>query len=416
MNPNGNKTPRRRPPEPRRARRAVDPARSARRPSSAREGRPAQRLPGVRLPLLPARPRAHRQLLDEESFEEWFTDLGPCDPLGFKDRLPYAERLKAEQAKTGMRDAAVVGRGFIRGRPVVFGVTDFAFMAGSMGSVVGEKLTRAAEEATRLQLPLIFVSGSGGGARMQEGILSLMQMAKVSAALARYDSGRRAVRVHPDQPDDGRRGGELRPAGRHHPGRAGRPDRLRRQADHLEHACGWSCPKGFQTSEFLLRARLHGPHRPPQGPAHGAGPDHRLLRTLSDAVEPRRSACQPLRDCDSGFLADRRSADCTRSCRGPVRLLQSVRRARSQGQAQAAASSTSSKRFELLGRTGQGSMSKVWRARDNEPGPHRLPEAARQGEDRQVRGPLPGPEQAARGRDLHAAARTRTSCRPSSTA
>src|ERR1700730_13449083 len=136
---------------------------------------------------LPARERI-RQLLDEESFEEWFTDLLPCDPLGFKDRIPYAERLKAEQAKTGMPDAAVVGRGFIRGRPVVFGVTDFAFMAGSMGSVVGEKLTRATEEATRLKLPLIIVSGSGGGARMQEGILSLMQMAKISAALARYDA------------------------------------------------------------------------------------------------------------------------------------------------------------------------------------------------------------------------------------
>jgi acetyl-CoA carboxylase carboxyl transferase subunit beta len=135
---------------------------------------------------LPARDRI-RQLLDEESFEEWFTELRPCDPLGFQDRIPYAERLQAEQAKTGMPDAAVVGRGFIRGRPVVFGVTDFAFMAGSMGSVVGEKLTRAAEEATRLRLPLIFVSGSGGGARMQEGILSLMQMAKISAALGRYD-------------------------------------------------------------------------------------------------------------------------------------------------------------------------------------------------------------------------------------
>jgi acetyl-CoA carboxylase carboxyl transferase subunit beta len=128
-----------------------------------------------------------RQLLDEESFEEWFTNLWPLDPLEFKDRVVYAERLKAEQAKTGMPDAAVVGKGFIRGRPVVVGVTDFAFMAGSMGSVVGEKLTRAAEEATRLMLPLILVSGSGGGARMQEGILSLMQMAKVSAALARHD-------------------------------------------------------------------------------------------------------------------------------------------------------------------------------------------------------------------------------------
>lgn len=135
---------------------------------------------------LPAGERI-RQLLDEESFEEWFADLRPRDPLGFKDRVSYAERLRAEQAKTSMLDASVVGKGFVRGRPVVFGVTDFAFMAGSMGSVVGEKLTRAVEEATRLKLPVILVSGSGGGARMQEGILSLMQMAKVSAALARYD-------------------------------------------------------------------------------------------------------------------------------------------------------------------------------------------------------------------------------------
>jgi acetyl-CoA carboxylase carboxyl transferase subunit beta len=135
---------------------------------------------------LPARERI-RQLLDQDSFEEWFKELRPADPLGFKDRIPYSERTRAEQAKTGMPDAAVVGRGYIRGRPVVFGVTDFAFMAGSMGSVVGEKLTRATEEATRLTLPLILVSGSGGGARMQEGILSLMQMAKISAALARYD-------------------------------------------------------------------------------------------------------------------------------------------------------------------------------------------------------------------------------------
>ena len=135
---------------------------------------------------LPAHERI-RQLLDPDSFEEWFIDLQPLDPLGFKDRIPYAERIKAEQAKTEMSDAAVVGRGYIRGRPVVFGVTDFAFMAGSMGSVVGEKLTRAIEEATARTLPLIIVSGSGGGARMQEGILSLMQMAKVSAALGRYD-------------------------------------------------------------------------------------------------------------------------------------------------------------------------------------------------------------------------------------
>lgn len=136
---------------------------------------------------LPARERI-RQLLDQDSFEEWFTDLRSLDPLNFRDRIPYPERLKQEMAKTGLTEAAVVGRGYIRGRPVVIGITDFSFMAGSMGSVVGEKLTRAVEEATRLQLPLIIVSGSGGGARMQEAILSLMQMAKVSAALARFDS------------------------------------------------------------------------------------------------------------------------------------------------------------------------------------------------------------------------------------
>jgi acetyl-CoA carboxylase carboxyl transferase subunit beta len=136
---------------------------------------------------MPARDRI-AQLLDEGTFEEWDTDLRPCDPLEFVDRIPYHQRLVEEQAKTGMPDAAVTGKGFIRGRDVVLGITDFAFMAGSMGSVVGEKLARAAERATELKLPLIFVSGSGGGARMQEGILSLMQMAKVSAALARYDT------------------------------------------------------------------------------------------------------------------------------------------------------------------------------------------------------------------------------------
>jgi acetyl-CoA carboxylase carboxyl transferase subunit beta len=127
-----------------------------------------------------------RQLLDENSFEEWDTNLRPTDALGFTDRISYTKRIADEQKKTGMPDAAVCGSGFIRGRGVVVGVTDFAFMAGSMGAVVGEKLSRAAERAAEMKRPLIFVSGSGGGARMQEGILSLMQMAKVSAALARY--------------------------------------------------------------------------------------------------------------------------------------------------------------------------------------------------------------------------------------
>ncbi len=127
-----------------------------------------------------------RWVLDEGTFEEWDANLSPTDPLGFRDKKPYAERIKAEQARTGMRDAALTGTGMIRARRVAFGVTDSAFIMGSMGSVVGERLTRLVERATRDSLPLIIISGSGGGARMHEGILSLMQMAKVSAALARY--------------------------------------------------------------------------------------------------------------------------------------------------------------------------------------------------------------------------------------
>jgi acetyl-CoA carboxylase carboxyl transferase subunit beta len=131
------------------------------------------------------------QLLDQDTFEEWFANMAPQDPLGFVDKRPYIDRLAEEQARTGLLDACVAGRGYLRGRPLVFAATDSAFIMGSMGSVVGEKLTRAVEAATELHLPLVIVSGSGGGARMHEGILSLMQMAKVSAALARYqrDSG-----------------------------------------------------------------------------------------------------------------------------------------------------------------------------------------------------------------------------------
>lgn len=128
-----------------------------------------------------------RFLLDQDSFEEWAESLTSLDPLEFVDRKPYKDRIKQEQAKTKLKDAIVIGRGFIRGRPLVIAVTDSAFSMGSMGSVVGEKLVRAIEKATEASLPLVIVSASGGGARMQEGILSLMQMAKVSAALARYD-------------------------------------------------------------------------------------------------------------------------------------------------------------------------------------------------------------------------------------
>jgi acetyl-CoA carboxylase carboxyl transferase subunit beta len=135
---------------------------------------------------VPARKRIE-QLLDQDSFEEWYSELASLDPLEFADRRPYPERLRDEQSRTGLKEACIVGRGYLRGRPLVCGVTDSAFIMGSMGSVVGEKLTRAIEQATQLKLPLVIVSGSGGGARMHEGILSLMQMGKVCAALARFD-------------------------------------------------------------------------------------------------------------------------------------------------------------------------------------------------------------------------------------
>lgn len=127
------------------------------------------------------------QVLDEGTFEEWDDQLRSTDPLGFMDKKRYSERLVEEQARTGLSDAVLTGTGMIRARRVAFGVTDSAFIMGSMGSVVGERLTRLVERSTEEQLPLIIISGSGGGARMHEGILSLMQMAKVSAALARFD-------------------------------------------------------------------------------------------------------------------------------------------------------------------------------------------------------------------------------------
>lgn len=127
------------------------------------------------------------QVLDEGTFEALGEELRPVDPLGFADRKSYGERLVAEQKRTGLSDAVITGTGMIRARRVAFAVTDSAFIMGSMGSVVGERLTRLIERATEQNLPLIIISGSGGGARMHEGILSLMQMAKVSAALARYD-------------------------------------------------------------------------------------------------------------------------------------------------------------------------------------------------------------------------------------
>lgn len=127
-----------------------------------------------------------QQLCDPESFEPLWEDLAPVDRLEFVDARPYAERLAEGLIKTGHRDAILTGRAYIKGRPVVLGCMDHRFMMASMGCVVGEKITRAIELAIEENKPLVIVSCSGG-ARMQEGALSLLQMAKTSAALARLD-------------------------------------------------------------------------------------------------------------------------------------------------------------------------------------------------------------------------------------
>ncbi|MBI2459952.1 MAG: acetyl-CoA carboxylase carboxyltransferase subunit beta [Candidatus Rokubacteria bacterium] len=123
-------------------------------------------------------------LLDPGSFEERDAGLRSQDPLGFKDTRRYRDRLRAAREKTGQEEAVVSGTGRIEGHQIAICVFEFAFMGGSMASAVGEKVTRAVEFAARKRLPLVIVSCSGG-ARMQEGILSLMQMAKTAAALHR---------------------------------------------------------------------------------------------------------------------------------------------------------------------------------------------------------------------------------------
>ena len=126
-----------------------------------------------------------QQLTDPKSWNSLDEEIRPTDPLKFRDRKDYHARLKDYQAKTGLTDAVKTGIGAIDGLPIALGVMDFRFMGGSMGSVVGEKLCRLIERATAEKFPVVIVCASGG-ARMQEGMLSLMQMAKISGALQRH--------------------------------------------------------------------------------------------------------------------------------------------------------------------------------------------------------------------------------------
>jgi acetyl-CoA carboxylase carboxyl transferase subunit beta len=127
-----------------------------------------------------------KQLVDPDTFEEFLADLVSTDPLQFKERLKYKDRLRQAQESTGESEAVVVGKAFIRGRPVIVAAMDPFFIMASMGAVVGEKITAAVERATDENIPFVVVTASGG-ARMQEGMVSLVQMAKTSAAIARMD-------------------------------------------------------------------------------------------------------------------------------------------------------------------------------------------------------------------------------------
>jgi acetyl-CoA carboxylase carboxyl transferase subunit beta len=129
------------------------------------------------------------QLLDENQYETFDGNLSSTDPLKFVDLKPYSKRLRQAQEETGLKDAVINAQGKLQGRPVVASVMEYAFIGGSMGAVVGEAITRAVERAAQSRTPLIIVSASGG-ARMMEGVISLMQLAKISAALARLDQAR----------------------------------------------------------------------------------------------------------------------------------------------------------------------------------------------------------------------------------
>lgn len=192
--------------------------------------------------------------LDPWTFTELFAGLAPQDPLGFVDREPYTDRLKRYEEATGLKDAIVVGTGAIDGRRVAFGVLDTRFMMGSLASVMGEKIYRLAELAARDHIPLILVCGSGG-ARMQEGVVSLMQMVKTSAAVVLcQDAGVAVITILTD------------------PTTGGTTASFATQADVIiaepgaligftgprviEETIKQKLPEGFQRSEFMLEHGL----------------------------------------------------------------------------------------------------------------------------------------------------------------
>ena len=190
-------------------------------------------------------------LLDEDSIDTQDENLESTDPLNFSDTRPYKARLEKSKASTGLKDAIINATGTMNGRPVIVSSMEYSFIGGSMGAVVGEVITRAIERACRERKPIIVVSASGG-ARMMEGVVSLMQMAKISAALARLDTARVPyVSVLTDPTTGGVTAsyamlGDLNIA---------EPGALIGFAGPrvIEQTIRQKLPEGFQTSEFLLQ-------------------------------------------------------------------------------------------------------------------------------------------------------------------
>ncbi|MDX2031099.1 MAG: acetyl-CoA carboxylase, carboxyltransferase subunit beta [Blastocatellia bacterium] len=199
---------------------------------------------------LTARERLHL-LFDEGKYMERDTEVAPADPLKFVDKVPYPERLQKAQRETGLSEALITAEGALGGRRVVICAMEFNFMGGSMGSVVGEKITRAIEYCIEQRAPLIIVSCSGG-ARMQEGALSLMQMAKISAALARLDDERLPYISLLTNPTTG---GVLASFAMLGDFNIAEPNALIGFAGArvIEQTIRQKLPKGFQRSEFLLK-------------------------------------------------------------------------------------------------------------------------------------------------------------------
>lgn len=218
-------------------------------------------------------PERLRMLFDDEEYVELEGDLRSVDPLKFRDTKRYRDRLKQYEDSVGPSEAIVIGSGTMGGIPVIIGAMEFFFLGGSMGSVVGEKVARAAERALAERRPLLIVSTSGG-ARMQEGILSLMQMAKIAAALARLaDAHIPYISVMTDPTTGGVTAsfamlGDLNVA---------EPNALIGFAGPrvIEQTIRQTLPEGFQRSEFLL--------------------DHGMLDFLVDRTEMKETLVRCLR-------------------------------------------------------------------------------------------------------------------------